>query len=237
MSQPNVQPVNISVKPVYIMNQEGVSPLEKQAVLDGAKELIRLTGVDLTVKDFGHWRSPNFKNADGTLKRYHSVEWYLSEGMRVARNEGKIPQIDGDYPLTLLSIEPWRFPNQGGHNHYDILVLKSDMYSKDTNFVIGLAKAYIGTVLSVARFQELDEQMRYECIKTETIHELGHGFGLIPQSRTVNVETSIGKHCTNVCIMRQGLRVPKDWIALTEDRLKYGALCKTCEKDLKEFFR
>jgi len=61
-------------------------------------------------------------------------------------------------------------------------------------------------------------------------------FGLIPKNRTKNIKESLGKHCINICIMRQGLELPKDWIDLTRDRIKYGALCPTCKQDLKNYF-
>ena len=60
------------------MNQEGLSELEKQAVLDGSSELIKLaevSGIDLT--DFGVFRNNSYKNSDGSLKEFQSVDWYV----------------------------------------------------------------------------------------------------------------------------------------------------------------
>jgi hypothetical protein len=37
--------------------------------------------------------------------------------------------------------------------------------------------------------------------------------------------------------MRQGLVIPSDWIKITEDRLKFGALCGDCTKELKLVLR
>jgi len=111
-----------------------------------------------------------------------------------------------------------------------------DIQIFDTNFVIGLASPGIGTTISTYRFKQLDDKLRYECIKTETMHELGHVFGLIPDERTTDVEDSLGKHCANICIMRQGLTLPTDWINITKDRLDQGALCQPCKSDLKEYF-
>jgi len=122
-------------------------------------------------------------------------------------------------------------------DHYDVFAVREDMYSGNTNFVIGLAQRGIGTTLSTYRFRELRRRDRYECIKTETIHELGHAFGLIPSGRTSNVEKSLGKHCTNVCTMRQGLTVPNDWLEISRDRLSVGALCGQCQEDLINYFK
>src|SRR3989338_4270444 len=95
----------------------------------------------------------------------------------------------------------------------------------------------IGATVSTYRLQGLSERAKYECLKTIAIHEFGHVFGLIPESRTDDVEEIFGKHCTNVCVMRQGLDVPHDWIKITSDRLVNGTLCNTCETDLQNYFR
>lgn len=104
--------------------------------------------------------------------------------------------------------------------------------------MIGLAQPEMGTVVSTHRFRGLDDKTRYECVKTETMHELGHVFGLIPQDRAEDVDYSLGKHCTNVCTMRQGLRVPIDWIIYSGERVTSGrAFCNRCTQDLRNFFR
>lgn len=223
-----------NIKPVYVMNQEGVSDLEKRAVLNGAHELIGLGGAEIEVKDFGVWRLEDYKNSDDTLKENKSVDWYVEEGRTASRNK---TQLNASRMLDALHYEPWRMVSHGGKDHYDILVLHEDMYSGDTNFIIGLARQGIGTVLSVNRFRCLTNREIYECVKTETMHELGHAFGLVSKSRTKNVENQLGMHCTNICIMRQGMTVPNDWLKITDQRLRYGALCKECDKELKDFFR
>jgi predicted Zn-dependent protease len=136
--------------------------------------------------------------------------------------------------LDQLSVEPWR---DDGRDQYDILIVRSDIYAEEDNFLVGIAREGFGTVISTYRFNGLDDKLKYECIKTETMHELGHVFGLLPDNRTEDVEDSLGLHCANRCIMRQGLNVPEDWINMTKDRLRYDALCKRCEKDLKDYFR
>lgn len=223
------------VKPLFVMNQEGLASLEKQALLAGASELIGLAGVSgIDIVDFGVFRTNNYRNTDGSLKEFESVEWYVQRGRETSRNSR---QLNAKTMQDLLFFEPWRNPNTGGRDHYDIFAVHDDMYSGNTNFVIGLAQPGIGTTISTYRFRELDGRTKYECIKTETMHELGHVFGLLPEERTYNVEDSLGKHCTNTCIMRQGLELPNDWINITNDRLRYDALCQTCTTDLREYFR
>lgn len=218
-------------KPVYIMNEQGISDLEKKAILDGTKELLKIASVEgiISITDFGAWKGKDYKNPDGSLARFQSVDWYLQEGKKFSREH---IQLNAEELFTYLEIEPWRKTK----DHYDILATKQDMYYKDTNFVIGIAYPCIGTVVSTYRFKNLPDKTKYECIKTEIMHELGHAFGLVRTGRE-NSEYNLGQHCTNKCVMRQGLRLPTDWINMTNDRLKHGALCSLCEKDLKEWFK
>ena len=222
-------------KPVYVMNQEGLSDLEKRAVLEGVQELVRLAQVgDLDIHDFGIWRQPDYKSSEGSLKSFQSVDWYVQKGRETSRNRN---QLNADTMQTSLLIEPWKDTQRGGKDHYDVLIVHEDMHSQGTNFVIGLAQAGIGTVISTHRFKGLDDRLKRECVKTETMHEVGHVFGLIPDNRTENVDYSLGKHCANKCVIRQGLRLPDDWINMTKDRLRYGALCQPCQRYLKAYFK
>ena len=122
--------------------------------------------------------------------------------------------------------------------HYELALLTSDIYGgEDTNFVIGLAIPTFGTVVSIARLSKLEISLQLECIKTVIFHEMGHVFGL-PNSNRKNINESLGAHCTNVCVMRQGLSVPFDWIKMTQDRIRMRApYCKECLSDLRFFFR
>jgi predicted Zn-dependent protease len=233
MAEPN------RIKPVFVMNQDGLSDLERKAVLDGASEMIMLagsSGIDLI--DFGAFRMNDYKDSDGSLKGFRSVDWYVQTGRDGIRGRGRNSnQLNADRMQAALIVEPWRSPSEGGRDHYDILVVHDDMYASGTNFATGIAHEGIGATISTHRFQELENTAKYECIKTVTMHELGHVFGLIPAQRLQNVEDSYGKHCTNECIMRQGLQVPDDWIDITVDRLMHGyPLCHTCERDLKNYF-
>ena len=229
--QRRLVPQSAKIQPILFMQQEGLCNLEKQAIFDGANELIDLAESDgIEIRDLGVWRNNNYLDKNGSLKAYQSVDWYLKNGKQNSRNNY---QLNADLMLLSLTREPWKKTL----SHYDIMAIHSDMYSGKSNFVIGLARTYDSTIISTNKFKELDDKTRYECIKTETMHELGHVFGLIPNYRTNNIEFSLGKHCTNTCIMRQGLTLPRDWVNMTKDRLKYGPLCNDCQIDLKKQFR
>lgn len=217
------------IRPVYIMFESGISTNHMNTVVNAVNELLEVANATsfIKVQNFGVWRNSNYRQ-NGKLTEWSSVDWYVED----ARSISRPGQIDCERLVTNLLIEPW----QKQTPHYDLLVLKSDLYARNTNFVLGLAQHHGASALSIHRLLGLENRLQHECIKTIVMHEMGHVFGLIPPERTHNVEESLGKHCTNRCLMRQGLRVPHDWINITQDRLKYGPFCTTCTKDLREYF-
>jgi len=158
------------------------------------------------------------------------MDWYISEGTRFSEKRG---QLNADRILNLCNEDRWQIDER----HYKVMILKSDMYAEDTNFIIGYAVEGMGTIISINRFLSLDQAIQKECIKTETMHELGHVFGLINKNRNQAVKYELGKHCANKCVMRQGLRVPEDWIRITQDRLKNGPFCNLCKEELITYFK
>jgi predicted Zn-dependent protease len=229
----------LRIKPVFIMNQEGLSELEKKAILDGARELRSIAGVEglIEIKDLGVWRNRDHVNPDGSLKRYQSVEWYIQRGKG---KNNKTGQLKTELILNDLELEPWR----DTQDHYDLLICHRDVTSLyfDVAFLVGQGRPDIGAVISTNRFRnsQLSDRELYECLKTAAIHELGHVFRLPGQGK--NTYRSAGNdiendHCTNVCVMRQGNHVPSDWVRISRDRLKNGALCRECSRNLKKYFR
>jgi predicted Zn-dependent protease len=81
-----------------------------------------------------------------------------------------------------------------------------------------------------------DASSEFQAVKTMSIHEQGHVFGLVPFERTANVEESFGKHCTNQCSMHQvyGLQ---DIVRVSTDRMKLGPYCNQCVTDLRSYFK
>jgi len=220
-----------TIKPIVLMNEGDIDNNDKAACLDGIRELLSICSVEreIEVIDRGLWRNIDYK-INGVLRKFLSVDWFLKEGWENSRNK---TQMNALTILNFLSLPQWKKDN----NYYDVFLLSSDIYYENTNFIIGLARKGVGTIISTNRFQSLNNTLKFECIKTETMHELGHVFGLLPIDRTENVDDSLGKHCTNRCIMRQGLIVPIDWVNITKDRLKYGPFCENCKKDLRNYFK
>jgi predicted Zn-dependent protease len=217
-------------RPINFMHEVGVDPMHVETVLSATRAVLRTAGVEdrIELRNFGAWRNCHWRNGDRYLN-WQSVDWYLRVAFDFSRNE---TQFHGGKLMELLWNEPW----QEAEPHYDIVLTKSDMYDVDCNFVIGLAVQGFGTVISTNRFLGLPAAEARECIITETMHEVGHVFGLVPGDRTDNVEESLGKHCANRCIMRQGLVVPRDWQVFTQDRLAGNGFCPTCMRDLRKYF-
>lgn len=221
-----------NIRPVFVMCEEGVSSPQLGAVIKGIREVLEIGDIEreVEVRSLGIWRDLGY-HKETVLVAWKSVDWYVDDARRATPHQ--TGQINGDRFITLLLNEPW----QELEPHYDVVVLRSDLWAEGTNFVIGLAVKGYATVISVNRFQALPMKEQLDCITTEAAHEVGHVFGLVSDERTENVEMSLGKHCTNRCTMRQGLNVPTDWQAITRDRLRHGMFCAQCEKDLKGFWR
>lgn len=218
------------IKPIFVMHEQDVELWQLEAVFRGIREILDAANAIglIQVKNFGDWKDPGYL-IGSKLQAWKSLEWYLATAKHHSRREN---QLDATVILNLCLQEPW----QQLQAHYDLIVLRSDIYAGDTNFIIGLAGTNSGAVISIHRFLELDRSNQAECIKTETIHELGHVFGLLPPDRDQDVEFSLGRHCANRCVMRQGLLVPEDWLRITADRLKFGPFCARCASDLRKFF-
>lgn len=227
--RPNDNGSPVSVRPLYIMRDEGVTETETKAVMYGINAVLRAAGNPMVpVYDLGVWRSSDWLYSDNTLAQWHSVDWYITDTLRRSRKG----QLHGGEVLRLLYEEPW----QEFRPHYDVLVTSHDIYDDGCNFCIGLAIHRFGTVISTARWRPLVPQVGMACLVTATMHEIGHVFDLVPATRKTNVEYSLGLHCTNRCLMRQGLSVPNDWLAITADRLRGYEFCGTCRRDLRRYF-
>ena len=151
---------------------------------------------------------------------------------------------NNQYDASLLLYSFSQDRDQIEHPHHAIVFTNKDLYTSDTNFVVGAAQDDLGTVISLHRFWNSvpDTDLRNEVVKTEISHEIGHVFGLPSNRRGENnIENSLGPHCKNDgCCMKQGLRVPDDWIKYTRDRLdNLGRhhYCQDCQTDLQEKFK
>lgn len=226
-----------NIKPVFVIRGENVEQYQWQAVLEGVEQLLKLAQMAkvMPIVEFSAWAA----HKDEDTELLIGFDGVLECIGRSQQTNPRRDQVNGVAIVECLEDKVWR----ESIPHYDVLVLERDMYSgePDNSFIIGVATSGIGAVISVYRYLQLERGEQYECIVTETMHEVGHVLGLVPDYRDYdyrdyNVEDVLGKHCTNICVMRQGLRVPADTKRKTRDRLKYGALCTDCQRNLREFF-
>lgn len=211
---------------LFVIQEAGVAQCHVRSVLAGINEVLRTNGAKehVLIHDVGA------QNRAVRPWDMHpqSIEWYLEHGRKESTRAN---QLNGEAILYWLSKMPWVNSSFG-----EVIILNSSLYSGEENndFLVGFAKP-LHAVISVHQFLHLEKDLQTSCIESVAIHEVGHMFGLIPESRAHNVEESIGTHCTNRCIMRQGLRVPEDWIDFARDRIQFGAFCNQCALDLRKF--
>jgi predicted Zn-dependent protease len=230
------------IKPIYIINEHGLASLEKEAFFSGLKKSLQIAGVydifmkhDL-IKDFGIKEGYSYQN--GVIITHPSVDLYLQDDCW----DEKHKRLDIFNLISLLDKKTCKKDGREGYNYYDVMIIHSDIYdSRNTDAankkLNGAGSRGLGAIISTYKLKDLNDKLRFGCIETLTMHELGHMFGIISKKRTENVYEEGGLHCNNMCVMKQGRRVPGGYPAITEHRLKHGPFCGTCEKDLKAIFR
>jgi len=217
------------------MNENGVDPMDKKAVIGGIETILKIAGVENKIKilDYDELIGEKYISIiDGSLKEYKNIDWYLQQGKLKSRDSTR---LNASAICNLCSVEVL----SNVRKHYYVFIVKIDIYLEEgnTRFVIGAGKEGHCAIISTYRFKDLDDNRKYKVIKTEAMHEIGHVFGIPNNNRKTNVENNIGLHCTNECVMRQGLCVPDDWIEMTNDRLESGKpLCDECTNDLITYF-
>lgn len=213
-------------QPIHVIHDDNITSSQLEPVIDGLRNINSFLGANhkLPVDEIGVWRlDPFIKNSVLIPKR--SIDWYIQE----AKDRSPDPeQINVSYFLSELKSNDWQnfFP------YYKLFVVSSDLnIGSDDEWVFGGAIKNIGTIISVSRFLHLSESLRNECIKTLTMHETGHILGLPAEDRVAMKKYLYGWHCTNKCIMRQGLEI-EDWIEMTVERQQLGPFCNICLQDL-----
>lgn len=180
-----------------------------------------------------------------SIQRRPSVDFFSKVHENNKRNRGNNHiQYDGAALLSNIHFDK----SQTDNPHHAIILTNKDLYAGNTNFVIGVARPDLGTVISLQRIWNSirDPKLRNETIKTEIAHEVGHVYNL-PSPRRGSAELDNktlpggGDHCLNPgCCMKQGVSVPKDFIKITQDRLRNlgdQCFCPDCHLDLQEKYK
>lgn len=81
--QPRVQIISTRtipfnpIKPIYFMHTADITQEEKRLAIETLEEITDIANVKgkVPVIDFGVWRTPNHRTADGQLVPHMSVDW------------------------------------------------------------------------------------------------------------------------------------------------------------------
>ncbi len=224
---------NDALVPIYVMWTSNVPDFEARASVQGIYDTVRASGQNRKVKVFGSQRF-------GT-GRFSSPDWYIEEAMRrqsLKRSIGFGPQVDVSEVMKLFYEEPYQIDP-----HWEVFIVNNDLNDRDINgqyinFVFGSTNSqFPASVQSVTRLLSSipDNQLRYAMTRRLLRHEVGHMFQLPSERRTVNVIENLGKHCTNVCTIRQGVSI-EQWAQLTQQETARGIhFCNDCMNDLTKF--
>lgn len=208
---------------IYISCGAGVRPDEFSAVASGVQELAAMSGRAIGIARVGCWRGSDYLNANGSLRAWQSIDWFVA----VSRERGR---VNAERFLLKLHQEPVRQVDP----HQDVVLLSDDLLSPDYNFVAGLSNASVGAVLSTFRLSSMGQDSigRLEALKTLAMHEFGHVLQLPCDRNQVLERGSSAPHCNNRCVMRPCCAVPHDLEVMTRDRLRFGALCSDCLREI-----
>lgn len=226
-------------KALNILDDKGFWP-EKAAVADAVREVLALGQCrePLPVRDYGRYRDPQWRDDKNKLVPWRSVDWYVYHAL----DEERL-QVDSSQILEDLCSEPWRDDRLMG-DHYDLLLIEEDMFDPpedaqdrdEAAYSVGRCRRFAAAVVSTHRIDHI-WGIPYSFVKTEVMRQICFMFG-IPAGWREDVEK--GRNgtvfCANTCILRPATVAPGDWGALTSDRVKHGALCESCTRDLRHFF-
>jgi hypothetical protein len=222
-------------KPLNLMNDRGFWP-EKVAIADAIKEVLTIGRCHkpMAVHDYGRYRDSQWRDDHDKLVPYQSVDWYVFDAL----NESRM-QVDCDRILQAFADEPWRQESKLG-DHYDLFIMEEDMFDPSetldgTGYAVGKSQRLSAAVISTARIGHI-WGLPYSYLKTEVMRQICFMFGVPGPGRDDIVMDGATRCCTNVCILRKAHRAPDDWERLTRDRIRHGALCQHCARDLREFF-
>ena len=211
------------MRPVYLFWSEDVNKEEislVHTVLGSASQLLGIP--DFTLKVLGNWH--------GSEYGYGSFDWYMKRA-RVP----ELGKLDGGKILKDFTLEPW----QRIEYHLDFAIVGRNLTVKDNNdsyleFVFGVSD--VNSVISSYQFNQtiMDRKLRLLCLQRTVIHQLCHALGIFPVSQVTNRNHHFDPHCTNLCVMRQGISV-QDWARYAEEEYRQNiVLCPECQYDIRQ---
>ncbi len=214
--------------PLYVSWTSDVPIFEAGAALEGVHDVVIASKQAREVYTFG---SQQFGQGE-----YSSPDWYVEKALsnqHLRRDAGYGSQVVPRFIISLFHQEPWQ-----SQPHWEVFILNRDLNAGEpgNNFVFGETDtSFPASVQSIRRLmvEVSDPSLRALMVRRLLRHEVGHMFGLT--SRNFSVEEKLGKHCTNVCTMRQGLSV-QEWTAQAKEEERIGVhFCGDCQHELNRY--
>lgn len=219
--------------PILGFSERGVQVDYKVAGWEEIENVLRITGQERKSSFLGDraWKSEGHSHS--------SLQWYLdavgqrqSCSLNYSRGYGYGPQFDVGLMFDLFEdelLDKDRLPP-----HLRVMMLNRDLYDAGADWGLGLTDSNLGLLaVSPKRFLEgkYPEELALNMWRRLVRHEAGHLFGLV--TRDYSYEEKLGRHCTNVCCMRQGMTMG-EWQQLTVEEASKGIIfCTDCEQELK----
>lgn len=100
------------------MNEQGISDLEKKAMLEGAEEMIKIAEAEDITRIINLGIFNGEKNEEDPLRTYHSIDWYLQKG----KEKSSENLLEANRLLALLdaSIKPFGQYRKISYQHINL---------------------------------------------------------------------------------------------------------------------
>jgi predicted Zn-dependent protease len=226
---PDTEP-KIYRAPILAFSEATLPQPYAAAAWEEVQKVLELSGQNRKSKFFGSrkWQEGNGATIDDYVAQ-------VEKQQTVNHNQGFGSQLNVEilfdtYEKELIKADPQPLPP-----HLRILMFNRDLCGDHTGWGFGLTDASLGLeVVSAKRFLagKYPEALALSMWRRLLRHETAHLFGLVRREK--HVAEKLGRHCTNICCMRQGMSMA-EWQLFTEEELRKGIeFCDDCQTELKE---
>jgi len=231
-----------NIKPLHILWQDTLEIGILDGIVSGIDCILASAGVSKKIKleYLGKRRQPDWLSQNGTiLNPYQSLDWHIELARKNSKQAGylnSIVLIDSFLDNPTYKTEP----------RYELVVVSEPLHSGNISRIFGVGRRGQGAIISLDSHlyllqpvaEETDENKKNRQFnfwlgtKLNTIHELGHAFGLFPGIGVENPteEQREKAHCPNECVMYW--RENDDLYKKIADE----PFCPSCREKLKEYF-
>lgn len=228
-----------NIRPVHILWQKTLGVGMLDGVASGIEQILSLAGVyqETQLEYHGKRRQPNWRNPDGTLAAYQSLDWHIELARTHSKEAGC---LNSTVLLNSLRADPTH------QTRYELVVVNEPLRSDDSlRKVGGIGRLNQGAVITLDGYLDLLQPVSGESegdkkkrqldyffgTQKLAIHDLGHVLGLFPEAPNKSDPTDEEikeTHCLNKCVMCWEIEVWKN--------LKHNPFCPSCLEKLQQFF-